>query len=167
MMRVALSLFLMLLLPIGADAKEPKINRIDVFEYGIYTADINSRVAAPDAAVGYRNVVTNVRNAAKTRTIPAQKGIQFGFRYKIVGSPRGKEVLFHVVTIFPPPGLSDPDTHQLKAKSEYDVVKVIGEETFKSYNFEKDWEVLPGEWTMQIWYGGVMLQEQKFNVVKQ
>jgi Domain of unknown function (DUF3859) len=63
--------------------------------------------------------------------------------------------------------LSDPDTHQLKAKSEYDIVKVIGQETFKSYNFEKDWEVLPGEWTMQIWYGGVMLQEQKFNVVKQ
>jgi hypothetical protein len=79
MMRIALSLFLMLLLPIGADAKEPKIDRIDVFEYGIYTADIDARVAAPDAAAGYRNVVTNVRNALDTKLLVRRAARKYYF----------------------------------------------------------------------------------------
>ena len=71
------------------------------------------------------------------------------------------------VTIFPSPGLRDPASSQPKTRSEYDWSTTIGEQSFRIYTFDSDWEIVPGVWTQQLWYQGRMLAEQKFTVVKQ
>ncbi len=166
-MRIALALLLSLLAASGAYAQTPQIDRIDVVEYGIYTTTATGEVSAPGTASGTRSIVTDVRHAATTRTVPAQKGAEFGFRYTVVGAPAGAIVPIHFVTIFPAPGLRNPATQQVKDRSEYDVNVAIGQTSFKSYGLDNDWEVVPGVWTMQIWYQGRKLAEQKFTVVKQ
>ena len=166
-MRMILSLALALLLtPAVTNAQTPQINRIDIVEYGIYTAKTTSERAAPNATAGIVANLGDVQHAVTTRTIPGQQGVQFGFRYKVVGAPATASVLLHMVTIFPSPGLTDPATGKTAARSEYDVTATIGNMQYKDYGLDNAWEVVPGRWTMQVWYQGRKLAEQTFTVGK-
>jgi hypothetical protein len=166
-MRIVLTLLLLLFAATGAYAQTARVDRIDVVEYGIFTANTQSMQSAPGTASGTVSTVADIRHAATTRTIPAQQGIRFGFRYTVIGAPAGADVPLHMVTIFPPPGLTNPATQQRKAQSEYDSSATIGTASYKGYQLTDPWEVVPGVWTLQIWYQGRKLAEQKFTIVKQ
>jgi hypothetical protein len=166
--KLTLSIVLLLLSPIGAHAQAPSIDRVDIVEYGLYTASAERRpVAAPGTATGTVTPLSNMQHTATTRTVPAQLGVRFGFGFIVVGAPLGTQVSIHSVTIFPSPGLRDPASSQPKTRSEYDWSTTIGEQSFRIYTFDSDWEIVPGVWTQQLWYQGRMLAEQKFTVVKQ
>jgi hypothetical protein len=166
-MRTGLALFLLLLAPAGAYAQTPQVDRIDVVEYGIYTATTTGQQAVSTTAAGTVSTLNDIQLAATTRTVPAQQGVRFGFRFVVVGAPAGAIVPLHMVTIIPPPGLTNPATQQTKAQSEYDTTAPIGQTWYKGYTLTNDWEVVPGVWTMQVWYQGQKLAEQQFTVVKQ
>ena len=166
-MKIVPSLLLLLFVSSGAYAQTAQIDRIDIVEYGIYTANIAGQQAAPNTAAGTVTTLNDIQHAATTQAIPAQQGVRFGFRFVVVGAPAGTVVPLHMVTIFPPPGLTNPATQQPKAQSEYDTTAPIGQTWFKGYTLTNDWEVMPGIWTMQIWYQGHKMAEQQFTVVKQ
>jgi hypothetical protein len=151
----------------NAPAQTPQITNATVEDYGIYTAESLSKQAAPGTATGTVTPIDNITLAATTHTIPAQIGVRFGFHFTLSGEPDGATVTLHEVTIFPAPGLTNPSTQQTKAKSEFDWTAILGKTTFKGYTFQHDWELVPGTWTLQVWYQGRELAEQSFNVVKQ
>jgi hypothetical protein len=165
-MRIVLAFLLMVLASGAAYAQTPQITRIDVTEYGIYTGTTQGMRPEPGTATGTVTTLGDIQHAATTRNIPAQQGVRFGFRFTVVGAPAGAIVPLHMVTIFPPPGLTNPATQQLKDRNEYDNNAAIGASSYKGYNFTNDWEAVPGIWTMQIWYQGRKLAEQKFTVVR-
>jgi hypothetical protein len=166
-MRIVLSILALIFLSINAYAQTPQIDHIDIVEYGIYTLSVEKTVQAAGAASGIEHIVNNVQHAETTRTVPAQVGVHFGFRYTVVGSPSGLVVPLHMITVFPSPGLQNPATQQVFAKSETDYNAKIGTPSYKGYSFTHDWETLPGIWTLQVWYQGREMVEQKFTVVKQ
>jgi hypothetical protein len=96
----------------------------------------------------------------------ARKGLNFGFEYRLVGSPKGAKVTIRKVTIFPAPGLHDPKTVTLFVRDEYIESNVIGVPVLKAYRLDNDWEVVPGVWVQQIWFGEQKLAEQKFTLTK-
>jgi hypothetical protein len=157
----------MVLASVGACAQVPQVDRIDVVEYGLYTANTDSRRAEPNTATGTVSMISNIQHAVTTLTVPAQQGVRFGYRFVVAGAPAGAAVPLHMVTVFPPPGLTNPATQQLKARSEYDVTVPIGTTEFRGYNLTNDWEVVPGIWKIQVWYQGQMLAQQEFTVVSQ
>jgi hypothetical protein len=165
-MRIALALLLAVLASGAAHAQAPQVARIDVIEYGIYTGTPQGARSEPGTAAGTVTTLSDIEHAATTRKIPAQQGVRFGFRFIVAGNPAGAVVPLHMVTIFPPPGLTNPATQIRKDRSEYESNAIIGTASFKGYNFTNDWEVAPGIWTMQIWYQGRKLAEQKFTVVR-
>jgi hypothetical protein len=148
-------------------AQAPQVERIDVVEYGIYTTTTESAQAAPDAPGGTIKHTGNIRHAATTRVVPAQLGVEFGFRFNVVGTPAGAKVPLHVLAYFPPPGLNDTENKKQFNQAGYDRTDAIGPGGYLSYTFDHDWELVPGVWTLQIWNDGRMLVEQKFTVVKQ
>jgi hypothetical protein len=164
-MRIVLSLVLLALLPIVANAEVPRVTSIDVVEIGIYSANEQSEKAAPDTATGRVTFLTNLRLVQKTTVVPARQGIRFGFRYKIVGSPAGATALLHMVTIFPTPGLQNPAKQQVTTQSEFDIEHPVGTTVFRTYSLDDTWEAVPGVWSFQIWYQGKLMAEQKFTVV--
>jgi hypothetical protein len=167
-MKFGLFALLLLLLqsPTAAYAQEPQVNRLDVVEYGIYTATTTGYSAAPGTASGRLQSIANVSHTETTLTIPAQPGVRFGFRYTVVGSPTGAVVPLHFVTIFPKPGLLNPETQQLKSQNDYDGEVRIGDINAKLYILNHDWELAPGVWTFQIWDKSRKLAEQSFTVVR-
>ncbi len=103
----------------------------------------------------------------KTRTILITKGINFGFQYEAVGSPRGEKTTLHFVVIYPPPGLTKPGSSSPIPRDEYDQKVRIGVKgSYDGYELDNDWEMVPGDWTLQIWSGPNKLASETFSLVK-
>ena len=164
-LRIALVSLLLCFVAVEAFGQKPRIDRIEVADYGLYETDTIESTDAPDVPGGSVEVVTNVRNLGLTRTIPAQRGVKFGFRYRIIGEPHGTEIPLVFRTLYPQPGLTDPASGKVYYRSE-DVRRVpIGVPRYDAYGFREAWELVPGVWTFEIWYEGRKLVEQSFTVV--
>jgi hypothetical protein len=140
-----------------------KIDRTEVVEYGIFTAD--KLKSQRDANGQMHSIIGNVQLEEATTTVPAERGVKFGFRYRVIGEPDGKAVAIRKVMIFPPPGLKAPNAPQPLTRSEDSVTPPIGETSYTGFEFDDPWELVPGIWTMQLWQGNKMLVEQRFTVL--
>ena len=158
--------FALLLASFAAYAQAPQITAANITEFGIYTAELERAESAPGTVAGTEKIVTQLRLAAQTRTIPAVRGVSFGYRFTLVGTPIGAIAPLHMVTLFPSP-MTNPATHQSSTRSESDIGLSIGATGYAGYSMDDDWEVLPGTWTFQIWHQGRKLGEQSFTVQRQ
>jgi Domain of unknown function (DUF3859) len=150
--------------PANAHSQTAQVKRIDVIEYGIYTDEI---IKTQHEQTGLtRNTVGNIRHAATTRTVPAQHGVTFGFRYRIVGAPNGAPITVTKITIFPPPGLHKPGVAKPFQRDQYLLSRKIGETSYTAYSFDDSWELVPGTWTIELRVGGRKFVSQSFQVVK-
>lgn len=165
-MKIILSLLLSAFLCVDALAQTPQVDRADITDYGIYTARLHSTAPSPGEPTGVHSQASNIRHVETTQSIPARMGVRFGFRYRLVGTPKGVNVPLRTVVVFPPPGLRKNPSEPYSAQSEYVTTRPIGKVSYADYGFEHDWEVVPGPWTMQIWYEGRKLAERQFTVAK-
>jgi hypothetical protein len=146
-----------------AYAQMSQIDRIEVVEYGIYTVD--RAVQGRDALGINQAVASNVRHAATMRTIPAQIGTTFGFRYKVVGKPYDAPVDLRKVVIFPRRGLIPSASAKPVTQDEFPLHTRVGQTSYVSYTLEDSFELVPGIWVFEIWQGNRKLATQSFNVV--
>jgi hypothetical protein len=139
------------------------VEEAEVTDYGIYTAD--KTAASPQLANIVQQPVDNVALIAITNTIPAERGINFGFRYRLVGEPLDSRVTVRIETIFPPAGIMSPKAGLLHSYS-YSVTDHIGvRSSFAGYSADESWELVPGTWTMQLWVGDKKFAEQSFTML--
>ena len=165
-MRVILSVAVLLFASIPVHAQTARVDRVDVVDYGIYQTEMTKQTSTPGVVAGTVRTLTNIKNSEVTRTIPAQPGVRFGFRYNVIGAPNGAQVSMTVVHRFPKQGLRRPGTAETVYREEYVAAKTIGHEGYTDYGFDHDWELVPGAWTIELWYQGRKLAEQSFTVVK-
>jgi hypothetical protein len=147
----------------SAPAQAEQIQRIDVVEYGIYTADKQN--CQRDAEGVERCNRTDVRHAATTWTVPAQLGVEFGLKYRVIGAPKGAQVTLKRDWLSPNPGFQPPGKPPIIRLDRTDS-GAIGETIFVSYGFDDPWELVPGPWILEVWYDGRKLTSQTFTVVK-
>lgn len=140
---------------------------IDIIEYGLYTGHTMNKTTNESLPTGGRNILSKISLIKETDSIPAKIGNMFGFRYKIKGGLIGSEAKITKVLIYPPPGLVNPVTHKTFFKSSFSLKKKLGKTSYTGYTFEKEWELVPGEWTIQLLYGNRKLTEKKFNITKE
>jgi hypothetical protein len=155
---------LLLMTTSAARAQIPKIDHIDFTEYGIYTVD--REIQGRDALGINKAAASNVRHAATIRVIPAQIGITFGFRYKLIGKPYDAPVDLRKIVIFPSPGLIPSPSARPIAQDEFALHTRIGQTSYASYTLEDNFELVPGTWIIEIWHGGHKLATQSFKIVK-
>lgn len=141
---------------------QAQVRGIEIVTYGIYTAELQS--SKRDIQGIRQNISTNIRHAATTTTIPAQRGLRFGFEYKVIGAPSGKTVSLKSVVIYPPAGLRSPAVAQPIFRNETTSAPKIGAKHYEGYRFDDAWELVPGPWTIQLWYGDRKLAEKTFTV---
>jgi hypothetical protein len=152
--------------PAQSSAAPVEITSIILENYGEFSA--NTKASQKPAAEGIPfTAVTNVHAKRKTRTIPISKGVNFGFQYEAVGSPRGERATLHFVVIYPPPGLNKPGSSSPMPRDEYDRKVRIGVKgSYDGYELDNDWEMVPGDWTLEIWNGQDKLASETFTLVK-
>lgn len=148
----------------AAAAQTAKVDRIQIDGAGITEVASEKRVQDRDAASGHRIETKGVRLKEATTRIPAIFGTRFGMIYSVVGHPRDAIVSFKRVTIFPQVGLLNPSTGQRTYRQEAMFQDRIGVQSYRGYYLNNEWEVVPGEWVIQVWDGNRMLAEQKFTL---
>ncbi len=97
-----------------------------------------------------------------TDSIPALKGLYFGFNYVISGAPEFEYASITKVIRYPEPGLKrnskivPADTSSLSVP--------LNRLRYSGFRFDHDYELVPGKWEFEMSYKGVRLFSKVFTV---
>ena len=158
------SLFALILLTLSATAQAQTSERITILDYGVVSGTTGKTVPTPGTAMGITREVSNFKLVQQAETIVAKQGVRFGIRYRLDGVARGKILKAKCITRFPAGGVTTPKGEKVQA-DEYDCDLQAGEITWRSYTFDDPWEMAPGDWSLEFWYGGKKIGEKRFAVV--
>ncbi|MFT6643817.1 MAG: hypothetical protein ACJAX5_001451 [Patiriisocius sp.] len=158
-------LFLLcLLLPFSAFAEDTLISTTETLAFGVFTSYGKKSVtgSATDDAPPL-NTVKTYRFRDFTNRIPMQIGTEFGIEYQINTKAKGQPINISTVIIFPDPGLKPPGGKTYKKSRETNRVS-IGKGHLHGYGFDEKWEMVPGEWTFEVWHKKARLVKRSFTV---
>ena len=144
----------------------PKDVRIVVLHRGIYESVETSKVPDSHIATGTRGLVKDIKLVKETTHVPAVIGAEFGFEYEIDGAEEGQTVKIERVDIFPGDGLHNPNASGPRKSERITIESAVGNTSHVLYRLDHDWEVVPGNWVLQLWHGGKKLAEVSFTLVK-
>jgi hypothetical protein len=142
-----------------------EIEGAEILKFGIYKTEILRKEAASGAAGGTKGVVKNQKLVEPTTRIPAHKGVEFGFEYDIKGQSAGDAV--EVTNKYLHPPVTNPQTKKSFTSQTTNGKQKIGRTAYIGYEFEHDWEVVSGTWTLQVFCQGKKIAEKSFQVIKQ
>jgi hypothetical protein len=160
----ALFIIGLLLMPLCA-AHAQTATRIDITEFGIYTATVTKSLDAPGTAVGHTDVIAQINLAESTSASPGRLGVRFGFRYTASGTGSGQVTLTKLIHL-PAPGIRNPQTGNVTMTDRSTIQTTLGANRYAGYSFDDAWEIVPGIWTVELWAGDRKLASQNFNIVK-
>ena len=154
----------------GALAADTRLDRIVVLHKGLLVSEPkpDERKEVPNVD-GKGALVVDTTSGdpviKDTSTIPAMRGVSFGYHYRIVGTPDRAPVTLRVVTRYPKPGLRDPKTRKLSRRKAALVRFTIGDEAFQVVDLGAEGDqVLSGTWILELWYGERRLAQESFTV---
>jgi hypothetical protein len=135
--------------------------------YGNYTVGKTTIVKDPTSVTGTKSVSSGISPpSSNVDRIPLKADTRFGFGYELIGGPANELVALKYVTKFPPPGIHDASTGQLKLikQNTYSGLGVGQKDLFCGEYFGEYKNPPAGMWTLQVWYGERMLLEKSFTV---
>jgi hypothetical protein len=140
--------------------------RIRIISCGIYSVDRIPGVSkvSPKAVTRLTYFSRTPPTLVKmTDIVPAKIGTSFGFKLSIRDIGVQEEVALTIKLSHPPmkePGSVDTiTTQELEGVADYFRPFVF------AYGFDRDWELVPGKWTFQVYCRGLLLAEKSFTVV--
>lgn len=159
--RTLFSIALMFSVVVAAVAQMLVVGGAEITQSGIYElkATDSNNVAGTSRAPDYSFV-------SDATTVPARKGVNFGFEYRLTGVVRGLPVPIRHVVVFPEGGLRDPKDAKVVARRQYFFDATVGNLYLRGYDLKEDWELVPGIWTLQVWYFEKKLAEKTFTLIK-
>ena len=92
------------------------------------------------------------------------RGVRFGFQYRLVGSPPGRDVRLRGVWQIPAPGITNPVNGNIYRESARDFTALIGDTQIHGYGFDHPWEIVEGEWVLEIWHDRRLLASRTYLV---
>jgi len=138
--------------------------RIEIYEHGIYTSGTGyPRGLSAQGLVEYG--IDRIDLVESTGTVVAQIGVQFGFRYRLIGYPRNQPVELTYVMKMPEPGIVAPGKSRAFTRDEFKVLAWPTGDRFRLWSLDLRSDLVPGLWTFEIWCEGKKLAEQTFNVI--
>lgn len=138
----------------------------EILEYGYYRqVGELKRERNYSTATGYVQKGAEVLLVEQTREIPAVLGRLFGFKFRIRGFPRD-EVAVNMKLVVTHPEIVRPNGTRVSGY-DYEVAMDLAGgkvENQTGYKFDKEYEMVEGEWKFQYWLNEQLILEQSFNV---
>ena len=163
------ALILLAVTAAGAVAQTPTVSGLTVTHVGSYTAVTTSAIAhsGQQSPTGTIGTDVNWHFVSDSTDIRGEVGTEFGIEFRVDGTPAGESVTLYLTLSFPPSGIRNPNTGELMrtARIAFPNMK-IGDLSVLGYGFDNAWEIVPGGWTMQVWYQDRMLVEKSFTIKK-
>ena len=139
---------------VGAFANPPMM----LESFGVICeVELHGSRPAPETMSGLLNLIDQDRAIdVKTVQVPADKGLSFGIRATLTRGAAVPEVT--VVVTHPPMGPEGVTVERWSASMNY------GEPTLNLFTFEKEYELVQGNWMFQLEHDGRVLLQQPFEV---
>jgi hypothetical protein len=146
-----------------AQVRGEAIQDATIVDFGIYKGAGETSVDVGNSPSGNVLLGGTVKLVKQTEKIPAKIGVKFGFQFSLSDKEKKRQLKF--VYLFPE--IKNPKTGQVSTRFE-GTGKYNGDGVPVGvlYDFSDPWELVPGEWTFQVFDGDRMLVEKKFTVVK-
>lgn len=146
----------------AALAEQVKIDHIEIVTFGIFSS---GKITKQEDRPGTNGI--KLREGRKllsqTEIVPGIVGTTFGIQYVLQGAPKGQVVKLTYVTRFPRPGMVNDKLLKME-KSEFEWNDTIGESAIRTYTLDHEWEVVPGDWTLEFYYDGRKIGEKHFTM---
>lgn len=137
---------------------------IRITTFGIYSVvDINRVVSTPKTIARQSNLMHSARLVKSTDVVPARIDTIFGFEFQLPHIGRLEEVILTIKLIHPP--MKEPGSMNAATEGEHDVFVDFSNRQVAFFCFNRDWELVPGKWTFQVYYKEQLLTEKSFSVV--
>jgi hypothetical protein len=149
---IALITVLCSVAPVISNAAE--VSGIEILDYGSYRFEVDTA----------KSTAKNVILVEQTNRVSATLGANFGFRFRINGYPKGEKIVLTKKIIHP--ALTNPKTNKTTTSEKTIFEAVIGSKNITGMDLVKEWELVPGEWTLQVIYKGNKVAEKSFTVFK-
>lgn len=148
----------------GAAHAAQSLQRIEIFQYGLYEVNKRTAPAVPPDEVEQRLDTSDFTHLRTTRMIPAQIGTEFCFRFRIVGDLAVRTPL-RIVTTFPPSGIIGRVSRMPIESEERDTSILAGFPGIWCWGFDDPLDIALGEWRIELFSGNRKLAEQTFTVL--
>ncbi len=139
----------------------PPRSVLDHVETTIESAQVISCGEFADPAPN--NVQSEIQIQGDCRQIQAKLGNNFGIKVLLKGTPPG-EIPFLTARMTHPP-ISNPESGKTTTVDEWEAVVPLGSAEVVSWRFDFPWELVAGEWLLQVLDEEHVLAEQKFAVL--
>ena len=129
-----------------------------ILKSGIVSSTLVRSEPNPDTSSGFLNFVDDFRIVEETLRVPVRKDIEFGFEYRFPNLPIGakvRQVINHPKMVKPDGSVATGSTREKEPGPSF------------SYALNHDYEMMPGDWRFEYWYGGKRLCEQTFQLYRE
>jgi hypothetical protein len=158
------------LLLVGPPALAQSAQITDITATGVGILALENTKQIKDAAIstGRRTDSQNPALLTATTTVTGGTDLNFGMIFVATGKPQDGIAGIRVKWLYPAPGMINPATGVAKMLDEYPTAIKLGTATHLGWELRRDWQIVPGTWTLQIWTanGDRMLASQDFTMVK-
>lgn len=126
----------------------------------------DSLESTPDAksVTGYRFNPSGSHLVNATTKIVAKRGKAFGIRFQFDDPVPDDGINYRSVWRFPESGLVNPTTRMRHFASTKERRCQVGQPCTLGWTFSEDWEMVPGNWTVEIWRGDSLMAAQVFEI---
>jgi hypothetical protein len=145
----------------------PCINaKATIVDSGSYATKKGERSDGKDTAAGYTSIVDEKTLLSTSARVKATLGDSFGFRYTLdCEGPKSFNSPMTIRTLHPP--MTNPKSGKTVTESSWDNNAWANHSEpniHSGFRFDERWEMVPGQWTIQVVLKGRVLVEQKFIV---
>lgn len=133
-----------------------------LYNFGIYSALTDHQVMAKKSSEGRISLVTDIRQISRTEIVPAALGTRFGVEFVLEGEPEGQRGRVEVRVIHPE--IVDPRIGKTATIDQWVMFPRIGQPTYAGWEFSHEWELVTGEWRIEIWRDDNKGLEKTFRV---
>jgi hypothetical protein len=149
----------------GWDTYAPQVVNVEGAERnwaGTYLVSASRSMPDVRDPSGRKWVVSSPTPLIEGERIAARLGVRFGIGFTVRGTPVGQLVQIRRVWRFPP--MTNPMTGVTLTRAANEIVCRLGESCFIGQFLAQDFEVIPGVWTVDVWFGDTKLLEQSFTL---
>ncbi|MCA9791433.1 MAG: DUF3859 domain-containing protein [Candidatus Eremiobacteraeota bacterium] len=141
-----------------------EVTSIKIVEWGLYgKADERNQVDSEFTTTGTIHAVEGVRLQRRTQEVVARKGTRFGIQF--VGEGEGFDRKGIVVRVLHPP-MKNPKTGKFTTADQWPAEAQVGISHFTGWLFENDWELVEGDWAIQLIDDqGQLIDQKRFRVL--
>jgi len=159
----ALPLLLAALVLTACHRQRTTIDDLRIVEFGVFQkTNERGTMAASGSIQGQAHAVADAILLEQTSDIHARQGTSFGLRVSFSGSPSRVTVPIRAKCLHPK--FTDPATRRSSEVEEWPGIGVMGRSGYVGYTFDNDWELVPGQWTIEVSVGSTSRVEKTFNV---